>query len=373
MSIRREYVEAIERYGYTHTEARFLYLVATHSGYFTQQQFFRFAQVHRGGMGTRLTAKALEHGHIRTARLARHTLIYNLFARPFYASIDKHNLRNRRRLSDELIRTRLLILDFVLAHPDLNYLETEHEKVHYFHEELGFPLALLPHRTYKGTKSQSQTDRYFVDRFSIFLGRPESSSDPPVAAFVYCDSAGSSLLGFASYLENYQHLLRRVPAFEVIYAAPNAGKFHRAEAFFTRRLAPTARIDTHHLFRYFTIRQLWESGETSHLTRTDRELLRDGDQRYQGRLFDHAYREWLARGLSPAQVHTLVNPGSEQQNMVFNTHLLPEPYDILDHISINKNHRGSGTIPGNAHSANDSTPSSTSSAPQTLQSSGPTP
>ncbi len=128
MSIRAEYVEAIERYGYTPTEARFLYLVATHSGYFTQRQFFDFARVNRGGMGTRLTMKALEHGHIRTARLARHTLIYNLFARPFYESIEKDNLRNRRRLSDELVRARLLILDFVLAHPEHDYLETEQEK-----------------------------------------------------------------------------------------------------------------------------------------------------------------------------------------------------------------------------------------------------
>ena len=71
MSIRAEYVEAIERHGYTPTEARFLYLVATHSGYFTQRQFFDFAGVNRGGMGTRLTVKALAHGHIRTARLAR--------------------------------------------------------------------------------------------------------------------------------------------------------------------------------------------------------------------------------------------------------------------------------------------------------------
>jgi hypothetical protein len=93
MSIRAEYVEAIERYGYTPTEARFLYLVATHSGYFTQRQFFDFAGVNRGGMGTRLTMKALAHGHIRTARLARHTLIYNLFARPFYESIEKDKQR----------------------------------------------------------------------------------------------------------------------------------------------------------------------------------------------------------------------------------------------------------------------------------------
>jgi hypothetical protein len=370
MSIRAEYVEAIERYGYTPTEARFLYLVATHSGYFTQRQFFDFAGVNRGGMGTRLTRKALAHAHIRTARLARHTLLYNLFARPFYESIEKDNLRNRRRLSDELVRVRLLILDFVLAHPDHEYLETEQEKVRYFHQTLDLPLALLPHRTYKGTKSPSETRRYFVDRFPIFLGRPEPGSNHSVPAFVYCDSAGNSLLGFVSYLENYQPLLCRLPAFEMVYAAPRGRKFHRAEAFFTRMFAATHRVDTQHLCRYFAVRRLWESGQTSQLTRTDRELLRDGDQRYQGQLFDHAYREYLATALSAAQVNTLVNPGSEQQKMAFKSQLLPEPYEILDHVSINKNKRGSGTTSGNAHSTHGSARGSTSNTRQVLERSG---
>jgi hypothetical protein len=370
MSIRAEYVEAIERDGYTPTEARFLYLVATHSGYFTQRQFFDFAGVNRGGMGTRLTVKALAHGHIRTARLARHTLIYNLFARPFYESIEKDNLRNRRRLSDELIRARLLILDFVLAHPDHEYLETEQEKVRYFHETLDLPLALLPHRTYKGTKSQSETQRYFVDRFPIFLDRPEPRSNHSVPAFVYCDSAGNSLLGFVSYLENYQPLLRRLPAFEMVYAAPNGGKFHRAEAFFTRVFAATHRVNTQYLCRYFAVRRLWESGQTSQLTRTDRELLRHGDQRYQGYLFDQIYQDWVTKGLSPTEVKTLVNPSPERQEMAFKTHLLPESHDILDHVSIDKNRNGSGTIRGNAHSTNGSALGSTSNTRQALESSG---
>ncbi len=370
MSIRAEYVEAIERHGYTPTEACFLYFVATHSGYFTQRQFFDFAGVNRGGMGTRLTRKAVAQGHIRTARLARHTLIYNLFARPFYESIEKDNLRNRRRLSDELIRTRLLILDFVLAHPDHDYLETEQEKVRYFHQTLDLPLALLPHRTYKGTKSQSETQRYFVDRFPIFLGRPEPGSNHSVPAFVYCDSAGNSLLGFVSYLENYQPLLRRLPAFEMVYAAPNGKKFHRAEGFFNRTSIPTPRVNTQHVCRYFSVRRLWESGQTSELTRTDRELLRDGDQRYQGHLFDQMYQDWVTKGLSPTEVNALINPSPERQKMAFKTHLLPESHDILDHVSIDKNRNGSGTIRGNAHSTHSSARGSTSNARQALESSG---
>jgi hypothetical protein len=373
MSLRGEYVEAIERYGYTPTEARFLYLVATHSGYFTQQQFFHFAGVQRGGMGTRLTAKAIQHGHIRTARLARHTLIYTLFSRPFYESIHKDNLRNRRRLSDELIRTRLLILDFVLAHPEHNYLETEHDKVRYFHEEIGLPLSLLPHRTYKGTHSQSETKRYFVDRFSIFTSRPDPNFDHSVSSFVYCDSAENSLVGFLSYLENYQPLLRRLPEFELVYTAPNSAKFHRAEAFFTRLFAPSPRVNPQHLCRYFTVRQLWESGQTAQLTCADREFLRDGDQRYQGQFFDQTYREWTSKGLAPNEISALVNPTLELQKMAFKTHLLPESYDILDYVSINKKQSLSGTIRGNAHSSHGSTRGSTSGTTQTLENQGTTP
>ncbi len=67
----------------------------------------------------------------------------------------------------------------------------------------------------------------------------------------------------------------------------------------------------------------------SQLTRADRDLLRDGDQRYQDQLFDHAYREWIDQ-------RTLPSPGSipsstlvqKRQKMAFKTHLLPEPYDI---------------------------------------------
>jgi len=42
MNIARMYTIALGSFGYTENEARFLYLVATHSGYFTCQQFLRF-------------------------------------------------------------------------------------------------------------------------------------------------------------------------------------------------------------------------------------------------------------------------------------------------------------------------------------------
>jgi hypothetical protein len=42
------HVDALKALGYTEAEARFLYLVATHSGYFVARQFLAFANAHWG-------------------------------------------------------------------------------------------------------------------------------------------------------------------------------------------------------------------------------------------------------------------------------------------------------------------------------------
>jgi len=96
MNIRPEHVHALRSLGYTDSEAAFLYLVATHSGYFTQQQFLDFTQVQKGGMASRFTTKALRRKHARAAQGAYHTWVYNLYSRPLYAAIDREHLRNRR-------------------------------------------------------------------------------------------------------------------------------------------------------------------------------------------------------------------------------------------------------------------------------------
>src|SRR5579863_8481897 len=97
------------------------------------------------------------------------------------------------------------------------------------------------------------------------------------------------------------------------------------------------------------------------------ELFRQRDQRYPGHVFDQMYQDWATKGLSPTEVNALVNPSPEQPKMAFKTHLLPESYDILDHVSVRKNRRGSGTLRGNALSTNDSAPSSTSGTRKCLQ------
>jgi hypothetical protein len=102
------------------------------------------------------------------------------------------------------------MFDFVLAHLDYEYFETELEKRAYFEQTCGVPSHILPSRTYHGQPEAQPTVRYFVDRFPMFVLRPSSS---PVVAFSYIQPAEANLTEFARHLADYLPLFRACPPF----------------------------------------------------------------------------------------------------------------------------------------------------------------
>lgn len=353
MNIRSDDLAAIQKLGYTETEAGFLYLVATHSGYFTRRHFLARTGQPNGCLTQRLLDRTVSRRHARETEYGRQVHVYNLYARRLYGAIGKENLRNRRRQSNELIHTRLLILDFVLAHQGEAYLETEADKVIYFHETLGVPLAVLPGRIYRGLKSTTNTKRYFVDRFPVFLPRDNNAlSLPPVVTFTYCDTADPSLLAYVTHLRNYEKCLRWLPDFNFIYASPEPRKFGRAKSFFERMFRDSGRIDGRRLRRYFELRMLWEGPNSGRLTRADRDFLRDGLERYHGETFESAYQKWSAVGLSMDEVQAILGPRERQPQRRFAACRLPEAYDIF--------HRDGGPLYRQPHCNAVSSPLSTS-------------
>jgi hypothetical protein len=350
MNIPSQYLAEILSYGYTRTEAEFVYLVAMHSGYFTQSQFLRYAHAERGGSGTRFTDKVLRLGHGRATRYAYNTLVFNLYSHLIYGRIGKDNPRNRRRLSHDLVRTRLLILDFILEHLEHQYLETEADKLHYFHDKLHIALSTLPGRIYRGIRSNSNSKRYFVDRFPVFIPcGPNSLFAPLAPTFVYCDNAGPSLLRFIRHLRTYEPLLLVLSAFNFVYAAPNDVKFKRAAMSFSRVfLYDTSNPD--HLARYFQIRQAWEDHKTGALTRADRQLLRSGDRHFRGENFEDAYRRWVERGLASHELKAVLCSSMAHENRQFSTYILPSQHDILERFSKNYKKDEAETMPRNRRS-----------------------
>ena len=125
MNIEPGHLSALQALGYSEAEARFLYIVAIHSGYFRARQFLAFTHAHWGERTTVFWSKLARQKHARTERFPKSGTIYHLFSRRLYRLIGKENLRNRRaheldfikhrtsmdELSDNIVLNVLLVLD----------------------------------------------------------------------------------------------------------------------------------------------------------------------------------------------------------------------------------------------------------------------
>src|SRR5947209_20581208 len=96
MNVKQTHLDALQALGYTETEARFLYIVATHSGYFVARQFLAFTCGHWGKRTTTFWHKLYTKKHRRTEYFPKSGKVYHLFSRKLYRQIGRQNLRTRR-------------------------------------------------------------------------------------------------------------------------------------------------------------------------------------------------------------------------------------------------------------------------------------
>src|SRR5271165_2046868 len=286
-------IENLRGFGYTQNEACFLYLVATHSGYFSARQYLAFTGAKSGEKSMALTQKVLGKGHAAARLLLRNGRVYHLFSRLLYRAIGRENLRNRREHSVEHIRTKLAVLDFVLAHPEYLYLETETEKVDYFCRKLAINRPLLPAKRYKGAIREKTTDRYFVDKFPLFFA-PESRSSPPGVTFSFVDPGLLSLASFETHMFAYNGLFSAVPQVNFVYIATRPKHFEMARELFLamapRMTNPDPGVEG---LRYFHYRHLWETKQYEKLSAEQIEFLNEATKRFDDALTDIRYRQWL--------------------------------------------------------------------------------
>src|SRR5215831_16430921 len=166
MSIPEDKLSNLLAFGYTEVEARFLYLVATHSGYFTLRHFLHFAGAKSGKRNARLAEKLFSLGHASARRYTRRSLVFQLRSPQIYTAIGKNHLRNRREHELSHIKTRLLALDFILAHPQEHYFETADEKRRYFIERFNVE------KTVFFPTGANRDGISFSDRFSLCIAYP---------------------------------------------------------------------------------------------------------------------------------------------------------------------------------------------------------
>jgi hypothetical protein len=325
MNFNDQDIAAIQTLGYTLDEARFLYLVAVHSGYFVPRQFLTFSGAKWGKRSNNFVAKLESRGHVTWREYDRTGGVYHLFSKTLYRYIGKENLRNRRRHSVEFIRTRLLLLDFVLANLGFNYLETESEKVAFFCDALGIPRKVLPAKSYEGGPRSEPTVRYFVDKFPLFLNPTESPSSP-VVTFSYVDPGLASLAGFTNHLHAYLPLLRQLEGFSFLYIADSPVHFVPAEQCFVSlvRVPLEANVSSE-ILRYFRLRNAWDLKRYGSLCAGDIEWLKEATHRFHGERFESSYHTWSSGMVTEESLRAEFEQLRPHRNVNFRTCLIAAP------------------------------------------------
>src|SRR5487761_768300 len=353
MTIHESQLANLRAFGYTEAEARFLYLVATHSGYFTVRQFLDFAVAKSGKRNARFVEKLFALGHVSAQRYTRRSLVYHLRSRQLYEAIGKAHLRNRREHELAYIKMRLLALDFILSHPEDSYFETAEEKQRYFIERFKLDESLFsaPNACSKGIR--------FSEGFPLCVAYP-SPEYMPVVTFTYVDPEHRNLGRYIAHLRTYRPLFRQLPSFQFIYVSTAAGLQNEAAELFSFLVEAKGLSD---LARYFDIQTKWDNRKYSLVTEDDLIFRHEAGKRFKGKIFDTLFRLWRRNQLPNDLRAESATTRTNAQKVLFRAVTVPGQEAVFGD---SRKRWGDGSqIRGTSGAAR--VPKSPTSQPQTLQ------
>ena len=332
----QERIAALQRFGYTEREAGFLCLAALHGGYFLRRHYSQFLARQDGGTVAQLIEKALALNHARALTYHPKTNIYHLYTRPFYEVLGQVDNRNRRQREPLTIKNKLMGLDFVLTHPGHRYLATEQEKVEYFTGALQLPYSVLPTKLYHS--AESQTARYFVEKYPIFLPTESPAGQPPVVSFCFVDEGMTTLARFTTFLGQYEELFASLTQFRLIYVASVPTLFEGARRAFDRFVnlsANRANGSVHGneipgLLEHFAARRLYEAKDLAGFDRDKLIRYRNERQQFSGAKYDVLFERWKTVGDGAVvEISAPENAPPERMCGAFSTCLLEISYDLF--------------------------------------------
>ncbi|MGA7920769.1 MAG: hypothetical protein WCA38_13985 [Candidatus Acidiferrales bacterium] len=315
MTMTSRQLEGLGLLGYSPRQSEFLFLVATHSGYFTARQFQAFARTESGGASHTFFHKLLKRRHADYHSYRSGGRVYHLFARRVYQAIEREDLCTRAKHELEYIKTRLVALDFVLQNPQYSYLETEAEKVALFESEWNVGREHLPTKRYRARGSSKVALRHFVDRFPLFMRTP---AFPPVVTFTYIEAGAVSLSGFDTHLRCYRALLHSLPHFEFLYIAPTDRLFRSAQAeFYHIMYGRREGLEALDLLHYFRVRRAWDLKER--VASADVLFLKVSQPLYGSKKFTDLYEKWRQGAATDPDVVRAAGAFSDLERPVFRT------------------------------------------------------
>jgi hypothetical protein len=313
-----ERVRGLEPFGFTTRQARFVATVALHGGYCLRRQYAKFA-----GIGYGKNVRDFLDNTVERQLAIRFTIrpdrghLYHFHARPLYRLLGQEDNRNRRQVSASLIARKLMVLDHVLAHPNVEWLATEDDKVGLFADHLGIDRSDLPQRTFGSAEPGGDTTtRFFPHKMPI-----ATFGIPPVPRFVVLITEPSGW-NFGQFLSEHARLFQHLPEWSVsavgLRTTMASTAIKRTFDTFINRPSAIFSVRPEELRWYFVKRRIVDAGELSSLSVADIDRFRKLRERLSVPAVESLYLAWLRDGelaLTGRQV------GSSHQNTVSLGHL----------------------------------------------------
>jgi hypothetical protein len=303
----------IQKLGYTFREASFLYLVGIHSGYFLRRQFNRNIQRELGALSQQFLEKADGLGHVRTLEYRQKRYVFHLTSKPFYYLLSDEIPPYQHLQRDERIKTQLMILDYVLDHPDTRFLPRPSDKLRFFGDTLRLSRELLPQKVFSGA-GQSTTPSYFAEPYPVAV-LPGFAGQHPLISFAFVDAGNQTLKPFRAYLVQYAPLLQSLSRFEIVYVSDSTRNSTGAARLFYEMMDGTrggftseaCPRDVNHFLLYLRARRLFEENREP-LSLEQYQLLREGEATYTENQYEQIYAAWKRGRVTSSELRARYQP-----------------------------------------------------------------
>jgi hypothetical protein len=313
--------------GYTPREAAFLYAVGVHSGYFLRRQFDAYIGRVKGAISQHFLTKAERRGHVRAIDYGQNREVFHLHWKPIYRLLGDEDSQNRRIKGDLQIKSRLMILDYVLRDTREHFLETEQSKVEFFTKSCRLSAEVLPAGGTKG--------RHFPDRFPISTVQSADQNRLTIR-FAFIDEGLFSLRKFERFVLQHEKLFQALKRFTVVYVADSQRNVTAADKYLAHRFPkyPDALrqedfpLGIEHFLDFLEARDVFHN---TNLVPTQEELdvLDEGERIYTSPVHDQLETDWSEDVISLDQISQRF--GRAQNNAPFESLLLSVKYPVLEH------------------------------------------
>jgi hypothetical protein len=314
MTLTYDPIPVLQSAGYTEREAAFLYLTALHSGYFLRRQYLRFIERGRGALAAQFLRRAFALGHLQSIACGQARFVYHLRAAAIYDAVGLAASQHRRLKGDASIKSRLMVLDFVLDHLDDPMLDTRQSKCQHF-GNLGIDEERLP--VVHGS--------LFGDDFPILLGEQ--------LRFTFFDEGTLSSSAFKRFLSRYRAVFDALPGFVLFYVTDSIENTERARISFVSLYrastapgtSPLTPRGIEHLVEFLVARERVEARKEPPTLR-DLAVLREGEALYMTPRHHTLLAEFDGSDVAIARVRQRLQ--QQRGHAIFTPVILPHQYPL---------------------------------------------